>query len=185
MISSSTNLSSHVRAHTSRVHISHVIIKRPQPAPCVVCGSQSSTCQPAVRWSTNIIEPCELNMHPCVLCAAKFRPRKELDNHNRAEHFWEGHFSVASAEMNFTTTRTSLTTPRRSPGFFCFQHDFLKAFLKYNGCRIFFKLKKKHIKSSFTPHHLNRDLRAFFQNTELKERVNLIPLLSRRTIYNT
>ena len=100
MISSSTNLSSHVSAHTSRVYRSQVMIKRPQPAPCVVCRSQSSTCQPAVRRSTNIIESCELKMHPCVLCAAKFRPRKELDNHNRAEHFGEGHFPVASVEIN-------------------------------------------------------------------------------------
>ena len=95
MISSSTNLSSHVRAHTSRVHISRVMIKRPQPAPCVVCGSQSCNCHLGVRRSTNIIEPCELNMHPCV-----FRPWKELDNHNGADHFGEGHFAVASVDIN-------------------------------------------------------------------------------------
>ena len=154
MISSSTNLSSHVRAHTSRVHISHVIIKRPQPAPCVVCGSQSSTCQPAVRRSTNIIEPFELKMHPCVLCAAKFRPRKELDNHNRAEHFGEGHFPVASVEINSFYYNQSLSYhAKKIPrGFLCLAWLFLKPFLNEMAVNFFFteRPEKTHIKSSFT-----------------------------------
>ena len=34
----------------------------------------------------NIMEPCELKMYPCVLCAAELRSRKELDKLDRVEH---------------------------------------------------------------------------------------------------
>ena len=116
------------------------MIKRPQPAPCVVCRSKLCTCQPAVRRSTNIIEPCELKMHPCVFCAAKFRPWKELDNHNRAEHFGAGHFPLASVEINSFYYNQNLSYHAKTiPRGFCVQHDFFKAFLKCNGCRIFVK----------------------------------------------
>ena len=38
------------------------------------------------RRSTNIMEPCELMMYPCILCPEEFRSQKELDNHNRVEY---------------------------------------------------------------------------------------------------
>ena len=144
MISSSTNLSSHVRAHTSRVHRSQVMIKRPQPAPCVVCGSQSCTCQPAVRRSTNIIEPsCELKMHPCILCAAKFRPWKELDNHNRAEHF--GAYLRGVGENKFILLQPEPVLPRQDDPqvFFCvFNMTFLKPSLNAMTIEFCFKTWK-------------------------------------------
>ena len=112
MIPSSTNLNSHVRAHTSRVHRSQVMIKRPQPAPCVVSGSQWSTCHPAVRSRTNIIEPCEMKMHPCVLCAAKFRSRKELDNHNGSEIFGERPFPCRLCGNKLILLETKCVLPR-------------------------------------------------------------------------
>ena len=110
-------------------HISQVMIRRPQPAPCVVCGSNSSTCQPAVRRSTNIIEPFQLKMHLCVICAAKFRPRKELDNHNRAEQFGEGHFPQASVKINSFYYKQNLSYHTKGKGIprgFCVQHDFFE-----------------------------------------------------------
>ena len=49
----------------------------------------------ALHWKKmhyNIMEPFELKMYLCVLCAAKFRSMKEQDKHNRVEHVGERAF---------------------------------------------------------------------------------------------
>ena len=49
----------------------------------------------------NIMEPCELNMYPCILCAAEFMSRKELDRHNIEEHVGETVFPCSLCRNAF------------------------------------------------------------------------------------
>ena len=124
MIRCPINLSSHLRTH------SFVPRRRTTPRMTRQAGHDRGTWLCIMRsvlftkkhnlkkyWQTghsSIMEPHELEMYPCLLCAAKFRSRKELEKQGRAGHFRERAIPCSLVERPSIPIRTCPTMSRQS-----------------------------------------------------------------------